>query len=97
MTDEQILREHPDLTMADLESAWDYARRNPDEIERSLWLNEVSVVQHDGANVPGSLLLRGRELGFSDQEIREAFEPVLDQQVLEAAWREVERRNVLGA
>src|SRR6267154_5831139 len=34
LTDDQILEHHPDLTHADLESAWDYYAKNGPEINR---------------------------------------------------------------
>ena len=78
MSDDQILATHPALTQADLNSAWRYFEAHQREIERALWENESCMIEHDGRNVPFSLLSRGRELGFTDAEIRSAFEPALE-------------------
>jgi uncharacterized protein (DUF433 family) len=83
--DADILRSLPELTRADLAAAWEYAAGHPDEIERSLWENEACMVQHDGRNVPSALVQRGRQLGLSDDDLRNAFEPPLSQDELNAA------------
>jgi uncharacterized protein (DUF433 family) len=36
LSDEQILQQHPDLTQADLDAAWDYYHRNSDEIDAAI-------------------------------------------------------------
>jgi len=36
LSDRQILQQHPDLTQADLDAAWDYYHRNADEIDRAI-------------------------------------------------------------
>jgi uncharacterized protein (DUF433 family) len=36
LTDEQILRHHPDLTQSDLELAWDYYKFNTEEIDAAI-------------------------------------------------------------
>jgi uncharacterized protein (DUF433 family) len=84
LTDADILRRHPDLTRADLDAAWDYYARNRPEIEQALWLNEASMVEHDGRGVPAELIDRGRRLGLSDDRIRDAFDPPLAPDVLDA-------------
>jgi uncharacterized protein (DUF433 family) len=40
LTDEEILRHFPDLNQADLDVAWDYYQRNPQEIEQAIKENE---------------------------------------------------------
>jgi len=40
LSDAGILEAHPDLTLADLEAAWDYHRNHTDEIERALQEND---------------------------------------------------------
>lgn len=84
LTDADILRNHPALTQADLDAAWDYYARNRREIEQALWLNEACMVEHDGRNVPAELLERGRRLGLSDDQIRDAFDPPLSREALDA-------------
>jgi uncharacterized protein (DUF433 family) len=39
-SDAQLLRDYPSLTTADLESAWDYAAANAEEIDRAIRENE---------------------------------------------------------
>ena len=98
LSDEQILSRHPGLTRTDLEAAWEYYRSNPGEIDRALWENEAAMVDPVGGNVPVTFLLRGRELGLSDAEIRDAFEPPLGQDVLDKAWAQAANRSkALGA
>ncbi len=36
LSDEQILRHHPDLTQADLDAAWDYYQCNTEDIDRAI-------------------------------------------------------------
>jgi uncharacterized protein (DUF433 family) len=73
----------PPLTQDDLDAAWAYAAAHPDEIERALWLNDAVMIEHDGAGVPADFVRRGRGLGLTDEEIRDAFEPPLTQQALD--------------
>ncbi len=40
LSDKEIVRRMPSLTLADLETAWDYYARNPEEIERTIQENE---------------------------------------------------------
>lgn len=76
-TDAQILDAYPSLTPHDLEAAWDYYRAHPLEIDRALWENEACMIEYDSSDLPNDMIQRGRELGFTDAEIREAFEPPL--------------------
>jgi uncharacterized protein (DUF433 family) len=85
LTDSDILRALPELTLEDLTAAWEYGAAHAEEIERSLWENEVCMVEHDGCNIPASLVQRGRQLGLSDDEIRNSFEPPLSHEALEVA------------
>jgi uncharacterized protein (DUF433 family) len=36
LSDPAILEHHPDLTLADLETAWDYYQHHRDEIDRAI-------------------------------------------------------------
>jgi len=88
-SDEELLQDYSDLNRADLDAAWKYAAEHPIEIERSIWINRASMQDYpDG--VPTAVLVRGRQLGFSDSEIRQAFDPPapLSQSVLDTAWAE---------
>ena len=76
-TDERILSAFEGLTDDDLRAAWEYAATHSAEIERALWLNEACMLRHDGSNVPSEIVRRGRQLGFTDPELRDAFEPPL--------------------
>lgn len=89
-SDADILRAHPDLTAADLEAAAEYHHLNRLEIERALWFNTADAREYPD-EMPVAVLVRGRQLGLSDEEIRETFEPPLSQETLEAAWAAYER------
>jgi len=41
LSDARILEHHPDLSTADLEAAWNYAARHPDEIDAAIRANAV--------------------------------------------------------
>jgi uncharacterized protein (DUF433 family) len=84
-TDADILRALPDLTAADLAAAWEYAAAHPEVIEKALWQNEACMVDQDGRSASVELVRRGRRLGLSDEEIRNAFEPPLSLEALRAA------------
>jgi uncharacterized protein (DUF433 family) len=36
VSEQQILKHHPDLSMSDLETAWAYYHEQPDEIEQTI-------------------------------------------------------------
>jgi uncharacterized protein (DUF433 family) len=40
LTDERILKRHPDLTQADLTAAWEYYRQHREEIDLAIRENE---------------------------------------------------------
>jgi uncharacterized protein (DUF433 family) len=40
LSEDQILRQHPDLTPADLEAAWSYWRQHSEEIAEAIRSNE---------------------------------------------------------
>jgi uncharacterized protein (DUF433 family) len=86
MTDAEVLNAYSTLTPADLDAAWDYYRANPLEIEQAIWLNDTAANVPDGARPPAWVIVSGRMLGLSDDEIREAFEPPLSAADLDAAW-----------
>jgi Uncharacterized conserved protein len=77
VTDEQILRAHPSLSMDDLQAAWDYYERNHLEIKRAFWENSVCMIEYDPECLPNAAIDQGRDLGFSNEEIRSAFAPPL--------------------
>jgi uncharacterized protein (DUF433 family) len=83
--DADLLHAHPTLTTADLETAWEYAKDHPTEINQALWRNQVCMLEHSGS-VPAWLLVQGRRLGLDDEEIRTSFQPSLPSSVLAAAW-----------
>lgn len=85
MGDGAILRAVEGLTPADLQAAWEYAAAHPREIERALWENEACMAQNDGRHIPAELVRRGRQLGLSDEEIRDAFEPPLSDETFQKA------------
>ncbi len=88
MTDAETLDSFPTLTQVDLDAAWEYYRSNPVEIEQAIWFNDTAANVPDGVRPPVWVVVSGRMLGLSDDEIREAFEPPLSWADLEAAWAE---------
>jgi len=88
MTDADVLNSYPTLAPADLDAAWEYFRANPLEIERAIWLNDTAANVPDGVRPPAWMIVSGRMLGLSDDEIRTAFAPPLSPADLDAAWAE---------
>jgi uncharacterized protein (DUF433 family) len=86
--DAVVLESYPSLTQADLDSAWDYYRENPLEIEQSIWLNDTAGNVPDGSPVPSAVIIAGGLLGLDDATIREAFEPELNDEAISKAWAE---------
>jgi uncharacterized protein (DUF433 family) len=84
--DADVLDDYPTLTQANLDAAWDYYRENPVEVERAIWLNDTAANVPDGVPPPAWIIVSGRMLGLSDDEIREAFEPPLPATALDDAW-----------
>lgn len=97
VSDEAILRAHPQRTQAELDAAWNYYRDNPLEIERCLWENEACMIQHDQDHVPVDMIRRGRQLGFSEAEILDAFEPPLTADSLRSALEDACAPAPIGA
>lgn len=85
-TDAGLLDDYPGLMQADLDACWDYYREHPIEIEQCIWLNDTAANVPEGTPPPAWVLVSGRLLGLSTDEIREAFEPVLSEADLAAAW-----------
>lgn len=90
-SDAELLRDYPTLSAADLDAAWDYYRLHPTEIEQAVWVNDVAANSPPGAAVPPGDLVNGRLIGLSDEAIRQAFDPPLEQQELDAAWEQYRR------
>ena len=77
MDDVEIAAQYdPPLTTDELASAWAYYRNHELEIEKALWLNRASMIEHEN-EIPFDVLDQGRKLGLTDEEIREGFEPPL--------------------
>jgi uncharacterized protein (DUF433 family) len=85
-TDAGLLDDYPGLTQADLDACWDYYREHPIEIEQGIWFNDTAANVPDGTPPPAWVLVSGRLLGLTDDEIRESFEPPLPAAALAAAW-----------
>lgn len=86
LTDAAVLDSYPALAPDDLDAAWAYYRDNPVEIERAIWLNDTAANVPDGASPPAWVIVSGRMLGLSDDEIRASFEPPLSASDLDRAW-----------
>ncbi len=87
-TDEEILASYPTLTAADLDAVWDYYRENPLEVEQTIWRADIAVNVPEGSPPPAWVLVAGRLLGLSADEVRNEFDPPVSAEALEAAWRE---------
>lgn len=92
MGDTEVLGSMPALTQADLDIAWDYYRANPIEIEQAIWLNDTAANVPQGVRPLAWVIVAGRLLGLSDEDIRHAFEPQLSAADVDAAWSEY-RKN----
>lgn len=79
------------LTLADVAAAWEYAAKNPTEIAVDLWQNEAVMFDQEREPIAGWFLVRGRQLGLTDEEIRDSFYPALLQVDLDAAWRDYQQ------
>ena len=88
MTDDQVLDSLPALTQTDLDTAWDYYRANPVEIEQAIWFNDTAANVPNGVRPPAWVIVSGRLLGLPDEAIRGAFDPQLSSADLDAAWAE---------
>jgi uncharacterized protein (DUF433 family) len=91
-TDEKILESYPSLSPADLEAAFQFARDNPIEVERAIWRNDTVMIDRGQNGHTSSVVRKGRDLGFTDDEIRESFEPPLSLAEFEAALAETPAR-----
>jgi uncharacterized protein (DUF433 family) len=89
--DAALLRDYPTLSTEDLDAAWDYYRLHPGEVEQALWVNIVAANHLPGAPVPAGALVQARLLGLSDDAIRAAFAPPLNQAELDQAWEQYRR------
>ncbi len=85
-SDRQLLSDYPGLTVVDLDACWSYYREFPVEIEQAIWLNDTAQNAPAGSPPPSWVLVQGRLLGLSDDQIRETFDPPIAQSDLDAAW-----------
>jgi uncharacterized protein (DUF433 family) len=72
----ELLEAYPSLTGADLEAAWEYALSHRLEIERNIWENQA-IMEGQGGDRRLALIVRGRQLGFSDEAIADGFSPAM--------------------
>jgi len=72
-----LLADYPGLTPADLDAAWANYRDRPVEVEQAIWFNDTAADVPDGQRPPARVIVAGRLLGLSEDEIRGAFEPPL--------------------
>jgi uncharacterized protein (DUF433 family) len=85
-TDAGVLEDYPDLSPSDLEACWEYYGEHPIEIEQCIWFNDTVANVPDNTPPPAWVLVSGRLLGLSNDEIRESFEPPLTALDLADAW-----------
>jgi uncharacterized protein (DUF433 family) len=70
----ELLESFPGLTPVDLEAAREYQRLNALEIERNIWESQAVMEEH-GGDRRLALVVRGWQLGLTDEDIRDAFAP----------------------
>lgn len=88
----ELLESYPSLTAADLEAAWEYQRLNPLEIERNIWENQA-VMEEQGSDRRLALLVRGWQLGLTDENLCAAFLPPLSVAEVQAARSDYRTRQ----
>ncbi|MBY0230201.1 MAG: DUF433 domain-containing protein [Gemmataceae bacterium] len=87
MDDTAIHDAWPTLPPGSVDAAFDYCSANPAEIEQDIWVNDVAANHPAQVEVPDWLIVQGKLLGVADERLREVFEPVLEQERIDAAWR----------
>lgn len=92
-TDERLIEYYPHLTAADLQAAWDYYQHNANEVERSIWYNDVAGNIPEGTPPPAWVIVSGLQLGIPEDEVRDAFDPPLPPQAIGDAWAEYWRNR----
>jgi len=88
----QLLEAYPNLKPEDLEAAWEYARSHRLEIECNIWENQA-VMEARGGDYRLALVVRGRQLGLSEEAIGDAFSPPLSAADVRAALGEYRIRQ----
>jgi uncharacterized protein (DUF433 family) len=84
--DAAILADYPQLAQADLDAGWEYYRANPVEIERAIWVNDVAGNVPIGHAPPAAVLVAGKLLGLSDDDVAAGFDPPATAAQIAAAW-----------
>ncbi len=79
------------LTREELNAVWEYYRRNVLEIERDIWWNDTAGNVGEGEPVPAEVIVQGKLLGLSDDEVRESFDPPLSADAVVSAWTDYRR------
>lgn len=96
-SDADLLENYPSLTLADLEAAWEHQRLNSLEIERNIWENQA-VMEETGGDRRLALIVRGWQLGLTDEYVGAAFAPPLTEDELRAARLDYQaRKDVIAA
>jgi uncharacterized protein (DUF433 family) len=88
LSDADLLTSYPALTADDLAACWDYYRKEPVEIERHLWYNHAAGNIPPGTAVPAGVIIAGKLLGLSDEEVAAAFDEPLAPDAIAVAWQE---------
>lgn len=86
MTDADLLEGYPGISADDLAAAWEYYRQHTLEIEREMWFNDTAANVAVGEPVPQWVLVAGKLLGLSDDELCEPFVPPITPADIAAAW-----------
>jgi uncharacterized protein (DUF433 family) len=80
------------LSREELDAAWEYYRHNALEIERDMWWNDTAGNYGEGEAVPAEVIVQGKLLGLSDDEVRGSFDPPLSAAAVVSAWAEYRRQ-----
>lgn len=94
-SDPWILANYPQLGMEDLNAAQAYFRQNASEIEQQIWLNTVAANHPPDQQIPEWMLVQGRLLGLSEEDLCEAFEVPPSLEHLAAAWESYQKTPAL--
>jgi uncharacterized protein (DUF433 family) len=86
-SDANILTNYPALAADDLAAAWAYYQKEPLEIEQLIWLNDTVGDVPPGTPAGVAVIIAGKQLGLSDADVMEAFDPPLTPVDLAAAWQ----------
>jgi uncharacterized protein (DUF433 family) len=87
-----LLESFPSLTPADLQAAQHYYQQSLLEIERNIWENQAVMEESDGDRRL-ALIVRGWNLGLTDEEVGATFEPAVSTAAMQEMRRDYSARK----